>query len=84
MSHQVSSNFERTIIEQIKKNLRHLVLDITKLEAILEKRQNENIDTYEFEKIRRKSLDCCRKILGNIEILPNPSDLKKRVNNSHV
>ena len=77
MSTQVTSKFERTVLDTIKKNLQQLVLEITKLEAVLANRLNEDIDSNIFENARRQSIDSCRRIMGNLEILPNPSDAKK-------
>ena len=61
----------------MKKNLHQLVLDITKLEAVLANRLTEDFNLEVFETARRQSIDSCRRIMGNLEILPNPSDAKK-------
>ena len=73
------TQFERTILDTISKNLHQLTFEISKLEAILVNRLNEDIDSDIFENARKQSLDSCRKIMGNLEILPNPSDARARV-----
>jgi hypothetical protein len=52
------------------------VLEITKLEAILETHSNEDIDPHLFEIARRNSIDCCRRLMGNLHIIPNHKDTK--------
>ena len=73
------TQFERTILDTISKNLHQLTFEISKLEAILVNRLNEDIDSDIFENARKQSLDSCRKIMGNLEILPNPSDARARI-----
>lgn len=76
MSTQFTSKFERTILETIEKNLHQLILEITKLQDMLAHRLNDDIDPNMFDKTRRRSLDNCRKLMGHLELLPNPSDVK--------
>lgn len=76
MSTHSASKFERTILETIEKNLHQLILEITKLQDMLAHRLNDDIDPNMFDKTRRRSLDNCRKLMGHLELLPNPSDVK--------
>jgi hypothetical protein len=67
------ASFERTIFDTVKKNLHQLVLEITKLEAILENSKSEDIEPHLFEVARKQSIDSCRRLMGNLEILPDPT-----------
>ena len=75
MSTHSASKFERTILETIEKNLHQLILEISKLQDMLAHRLNDDIDPNMFDKTRR-SLDNCRRLMGYLELLPNPSDVK--------
>ena len=77
MSNQSSSDLKGTVLELITKNLRQLVLDVTILEAVLENHSIENVELVYFQKIRRRAVDCCRTIMGNLEVLPDPLYIKK-------
>ena len=74
MSTHSASKFERTILETIEKNLHQLILEISKLPDMLAHRLNDDIDPNMFEKTIRRSVDNCRRLMGNLELLPNPSD----------
>jgi hypothetical protein len=74
MSTHFASTFERTILETIEKNMHQLILEITKLQDILAHRLNDDIDPNMFDKTIRRSVDSCRKLMGNLEILPSHSD----------
>ena len=76
MSTHFVSKFESTILETIEKNLHQLILEITKLQDMLAHRLNDDIDPNMFDKTIRRSLDICRKLMGHLELLPNPSDVK--------
>ena len=76
MSTHFTSKFERTILETIEKNLHQLILEITKLQDMQAHSLNDDIDPNMFDKTRRRSLDNCRKLMGHLELLPNPSDVK--------
>ena len=76
MSTHFASTFGRTILETIEKNLHQLILEITKLQDMLTHSSNDDIDPNMFDKTIRRSVDNCRRLMGNLEILPNPSDVK--------
>ena len=76
---RVLSNFERTLFDIIRKNLQLLLFDINKLEEILENRTIEDIETDVYRKARRRSLENCRRIIGNLELLPHHLHLKSRL-----
>jgi hypothetical protein len=76
MSTHSASKFERTILETIEKNLHQLILEITKLQDMLAHRLTDDIDPNMFDKTIRRSVDNCRKLMGHLELLPNPSDVK--------
>lgn len=76
MSTHSASKYERTILDTIERNLHQLILEITKLQDMLAHRLNDDIDPNMFDKTRRRSLDNCRKLMGHLELLPNPSDVK--------
>jgi hypothetical protein len=72
------TRFERNILDSICKNLYQLKSEITRIEALLSDSLEKEINSNHFENSRKLSIDCCRKIMGNLEILPNPSDLRKQ------
>jgi hypothetical protein len=77
MSTYFISNFERTILDTIEENLHQLIVEITNLQDVLAHRLNDDIDPNIFDKTIRRSLDNCRRLMGNLEIIPNPSDVKR-------
>jgi len=77
MSTNFASKFERTISDTIEKNLHQLILEFTKLQDMLAHGLNEDVDLNMFDKTIRRSVENCRRLMGNLEILPNPSDVKK-------
>ena len=77
MSTNFASSFERTILDTLEKNLHQLILEFTKLQDMLAHGLNEDVDLNMFDKTIRRSVENCRRLMGNFEILPNPSDLKK-------
>ncbi len=76
MSTHSASTVQRTILDTIEKNLHQLILEITKLQDMLAHRLNDDVDPNVFDKTIRRSVNNCRRLMGNLEILPNPSDLK--------
>ena len=70
------AQFERIIFDTIGKNLHQFTFEISKLEAILANNLIEDIDSNIFENARKQSINNCRKIMSNLEILPNPSDAR--------
>jgi hypothetical protein len=77
MSTNFASKFERTILDTIEKNLHQLILEFTKLQDMLAHGLNEDVDLNMFDKTIKRSVENCRRLMGNLEILPNPSDLKR-------
>ena len=77
MSTNFASTFERPILYTIEKNLHQLIFELTKLQDMLAHGLNEDVDPNMFDKTIRRSVENCKRLMGNLEILPNPSDVKR-------
>ena len=74
---KLRDRFQKNLLDLIKENLRELNTNVIILESFIDYRDFEETRPESFEKMKETAQNCCRRIMGNLELLPSPSTLKR-------